>query len=73
MVKEGRYTQLEKYTPGTTEGRKTKNKESSNALLYADDLGARESAPTMKELEEKTKKMLGRLYQVLKDSRLAVN
>ena len=64
--------QLEKYCTGTTEGRKTKKRESSKALLYSDDLGARESASTMKEMEEKTKKILGRLYQVLKDSRQAV-
>ena len=42
-------------------------------VYHADDLGARESDATLRELEEKTEKMIRKLYKVMRDSRLAVN
>jgi hypothetical protein len=38
-----------------------KEKETSDTILYEDDLGARESAATLRELEEKTGKMIRKL------------
>ena len=63
IVKQGRYTQLIKYTgregiEKDEKGRRKriKKKDTADTLLYADDLGARESAATLEELEEKTGK-----------------
>ena len=41
--------------------------------MYADDLGARESAATMVELEKKTGTEIVKLYKIMRKSRLAVN
>ena len=50
-----------------------KKKCTSDTILYADDLGARESASTMIELEEKTGIAIVKLYKIMRESRLAVN
>lgn len=47
--------------------------DTSDSLLYVNDLGARESAATLRELEIKTERMIKKLYKVMRDSRLAVN
>ena len=41
--------------------------------MYADVLGARESAATMVELEKKTGTEIVKLYKIMRKSRLAVN
>ena len=58
---------------GNGDRRGRKKKDTSDTLLYADDLGARESAETLGELEEKTEIMIRKLYKVMRDNRLAVN
>jgi hypothetical protein len=64
MVKQGRYIQLTKYTGRESikrdekgRRRRKKRKDTSDTLLYVDDLGARESAETIEELEEKKTKV----------------
>jgi hypothetical protein len=78
VLRDRRYLQLGKYVLGNDpriEGprMRKRRKDTSDTILYADDLGARESAETMMELEEKTEAVIVKLYKVMRDSRLAVN
>jgi hypothetical protein len=50
-----------------------KNKETAKANLYVDDTSPRESRKTMLESETKTTKMLEKLVESMKASRMAVN
>ena len=54
-VRERKNTQKENEQKDTRrEKEKGREKDTSDTIRYADDLGARESAATLKELEEKT-------------------
>ena len=54
-------------------GYRERKKCTSDTILYADVLGARESAATMVELEKKTGTEIVKLYKIMRKSRLAVN
>ena len=67
------FTKEEKLGIGPERRQVEKYEGSSRATLYADDSSAREAAKTLRELKEKTERMLIKLFDIMRKNRLAVN